>query len=400
MQLRPEEEQFLRPAAEGRLDDVGLDHQVVVDEVGRVGVVGVDATDLGGSEVDLIGPLGFKERAHGGLLGQVQFRMGAGHDALIPLLLQATHDCGTDHPSVTGNVDLRLWIHDWLQPLALQCARFLLSLYVAARLHLDDLQRSRAPVCKAAASGRSDAGRRVVAEQHGLIAAGVPGRARCDDQMPGTAAVRLKAQAGHRVTLRASLLEVIACANTIRLIKEPSLTTAPAPTATEASSCRSRSCAAARSKARECLVVDPARCASDLLEAGDLEALPRSSVGMNCRPGAAIRASPCPATRSAADSISVGPARRYSRVDVGDLQLAARAGLKLRRYRPPGCRRSTARRRRSGSSAFGFSSMGRRPARRRTPRRRTARGRGHGRRTPSRLVARRRAAATAPETLP
>jgi len=38
----------------GRVDDIGLDHQVLVDEVGWVGVVGVDAPYFGCCQVDLV----------------------------------------------------------------------------------------------------------------------------------------------------------------------------------------------------------------------------------------------------------------------------------------------------------------------------------------------------------
>jgi hypothetical protein len=50
-----QKQQLLHAKGVGRVDDVGLHHQVVVDEVCRVGVVGVDATHLGGSQVDLGG---------------------------------------------------------------------------------------------------------------------------------------------------------------------------------------------------------------------------------------------------------------------------------------------------------------------------------------------------------
>ena len=43
---RPEEEELLHPGAEGGVDDVRLDHQVVVDELGWIGGVGVDAADV------------------------------------------------------------------------------------------------------------------------------------------------------------------------------------------------------------------------------------------------------------------------------------------------------------------------------------------------------------------
>ena len=98
----------MHAVAEGRVDDVGLHHQVLVDEFGRVGVVGVDAAHLGGGQVDLVGLLRREEGAHGSLVGKVQFRMGAGDDALgrVALGQQLAHDGRADHAAMAGHVDL------------------------------------------------------------------------------------------------------------------------------------------------------------------------------------------------------------------------------------------------------------------------------------------------------
>ena len=102
-----QKQQLLDPVLEGRVDHVGLHHQVVVDEVGRVDVVGVDAADAGGSQVDLVGALGGKEGAHGGLVGQVQLGVGAGENVAGRLALreQGAHDGRADHAAVAGDVD-------------------------------------------------------------------------------------------------------------------------------------------------------------------------------------------------------------------------------------------------------------------------------------------------------
>jgi hypothetical protein len=53
MQDEPSRISFSTPVPAGcRLDDVGLDDQVVVEELGRIGVVGEDAADLGRGEDD------------------------------------------------------------------------------------------------------------------------------------------------------------------------------------------------------------------------------------------------------------------------------------------------------------------------------------------------------------
>ena len=70
------------------MDHVALDHQVLVDELGRVGVVGVDAAYLGGSEIDLVDALALEEGTDGGLVGQIKFGVGAGDQVGVALGLQ------------------------------------------------------------------------------------------------------------------------------------------------------------------------------------------------------------------------------------------------------------------------------------------------------------------------
>jgi len=108
-----QEQQFLHAVPEGGFDHVGLDHEVLVNEVGGVGGVGVDAADLGRSQVDLIGLLCRKEAAHGGLVGQVELGVGAGDDVALghAIGLQLAHDGRADHAAVAGHVDAGLGAH-------------------------------------------------------------------------------------------------------------------------------------------------------------------------------------------------------------------------------------------------------------------------------------------------
>jgi hypothetical protein len=55
MQEEPRLQEPLHPGQVGGVDDIGLDHQVFVDELRRIGVVGVDAADLGRGEDDDVG---------------------------------------------------------------------------------------------------------------------------------------------------------------------------------------------------------------------------------------------------------------------------------------------------------------------------------------------------------
>ena len=56
MQLEPRNTTLRDAVAVRRLHDVRLDHQIVVEEVGRIGVVGEDAADLRRGEEDRVGP--------------------------------------------------------------------------------------------------------------------------------------------------------------------------------------------------------------------------------------------------------------------------------------------------------------------------------------------------------
>ena len=56
MQLEPRNSSLSTSRLCAAVDDVRLDHQIVVEEVGRIGVVGEDAADLGGGEDDGVWP--------------------------------------------------------------------------------------------------------------------------------------------------------------------------------------------------------------------------------------------------------------------------------------------------------------------------------------------------------
>ena len=100
-----EKKQFLDAGLPGFMDHVALDHQVLVDEFGGVGVVGVDAADLGGSEIDLVDALALEKGADGGLVGQIKFGVGAGDQVGVTLGLQCPNDGGANHAAMAGDVD-------------------------------------------------------------------------------------------------------------------------------------------------------------------------------------------------------------------------------------------------------------------------------------------------------
>ena len=80
-----EEEQALDTGVAAGLDDVGLENEVVADEVRGVGTVGQDAADPGRGEEDEVGPLGGEERIDGEFVEQVKFLMRTREDVAVAL---------------------------------------------------------------------------------------------------------------------------------------------------------------------------------------------------------------------------------------------------------------------------------------------------------------------------
>ena len=93
------------------VDDVGLDHEVVADEVGRVGVVGEDAADFGGGEEDMLGLFGGEELVDGGGVDEIELSAGAGDEVGVAQPLQLAVDGGADQAAVAGDEDAVAGLH-------------------------------------------------------------------------------------------------------------------------------------------------------------------------------------------------------------------------------------------------------------------------------------------------
>ncbi|PON70391.1 hypothetical protein PanWU01x14_080600 [Parasponia andersonii] len=72
-----QEEELPDAVAVRGVDDVGLDLEVHGDEVGRVGVVGVDPAYLGGREDHESGPFGGEEGVNFALAGEIELGVGS-----------------------------------------------------------------------------------------------------------------------------------------------------------------------------------------------------------------------------------------------------------------------------------------------------------------------------------
>ena len=109
------------------MDNVGLDDQVVVNEFGWIGVVGVDAADLGCCQKDVVGAFGFEKGPDCGLIHKIEaFKSNAalrfwaeirscsvdGAENVLEALDQQCADYGAaDHTGGTGYENLVCLFH-------------------------------------------------------------------------------------------------------------------------------------------------------------------------------------------------------------------------------------------------------------------------------------------------
>lgn len=94
------------------VDHVGLDRQIVADELGRVAVVGDDAAHLGRSQEHVLRLVLGKEGVCRLGVGQVQFSVGALQDVRVALGFQITDDGRADQTAMAGYIDARFKIQD------------------------------------------------------------------------------------------------------------------------------------------------------------------------------------------------------------------------------------------------------------------------------------------------
>ena len=83
-----QKEEFLHSMAETFADDILLDLQILVDEVGTIGVVGHDASHVGGGKDDVLGLFFIKEALYGHSVEEVELLMGAAYKVGVSLGLQ------------------------------------------------------------------------------------------------------------------------------------------------------------------------------------------------------------------------------------------------------------------------------------------------------------------------
>lgn len=100
----------------GCMDDIGLDHQIFVDELRRIGVVGKDAPDLGGCEKYVIRFFLSEKFVDRLLAGQVQFTVRSDDNVFISLAPQRFAQGRAHKAAVPGYIHFALLIHEVHQP--------------------------------------------------------------------------------------------------------------------------------------------------------------------------------------------------------------------------------------------------------------------------------------------
>ncbi len=87
-----------------RLEGVGLDDRIVIEEIGRIGVVGQDAADPGRRHDHRVGLFGFEKGLDLSLAFQID-AIAASRQDIATLGRQAPHHGRPDHPAMTGYED-------------------------------------------------------------------------------------------------------------------------------------------------------------------------------------------------------------------------------------------------------------------------------------------------------
>ena len=93
------------------MDDVVLDLEVLIDELGRIGGIGVDTAYLGSSQNDIVRLFSRKKVAYGLLRSQIKFRMAANAQVLIPRTAQGATDGTAYQPTVPGHKKFTVFLH-------------------------------------------------------------------------------------------------------------------------------------------------------------------------------------------------------------------------------------------------------------------------------------------------
>jgi hypothetical protein len=87
------------------MDNVGLHHQVLVDEFSRVGVIGMDTAYASSREKHVLGLFGLEKCSGGAGVREIQLSVGAQQEVIETVCLKYSHQRGANQATVTGDVD-------------------------------------------------------------------------------------------------------------------------------------------------------------------------------------------------------------------------------------------------------------------------------------------------------
>ena len=86
-----------------RVNDVALNHHVLVDEIRRIGVVSDNAAHLRRRQIHLVDTFAGEEVLHRTAVEQVQLVAGANNHLNVAALFQLADNRGTHHSAMTGD---------------------------------------------------------------------------------------------------------------------------------------------------------------------------------------------------------------------------------------------------------------------------------------------------------
>ena len=108
---RTEKKQTLYTGFPCLINDVGLDGDVLLDKLSRVGVIGDNAAHFGCCKEHVFGLLGLEEFANRLMIGQVEIGVRPLEQVSATCCIKTPNDCRPGQPVVTGDIDPGVRIH-------------------------------------------------------------------------------------------------------------------------------------------------------------------------------------------------------------------------------------------------------------------------------------------------
>ncbi len=101
---RTEEEKAIRATFPGRVNDIGLDSQIIIDELCRVGSIGPNTPYLCGGKKYILGFFLFKKTLHICLAFQIKLSVSTSNEVSVRLRFEFSVQRRANKPGVTSDV--------------------------------------------------------------------------------------------------------------------------------------------------------------------------------------------------------------------------------------------------------------------------------------------------------